>query len=357
MIKRLAVIVLSLIILVIPINAYDDVSEYITEEMEDALPEDILVEDGISYNALWNELIRCVTRILPGILHNMTSILSVVIIAAIFNTLGFSVVSAGIQSCLAYLSCGCIAMAVYSVLSSVWEEMVILLSRINTFMTTLTPVTTLLYSMGGNITTAAVNNTAMSIILTAFETLCYHGVRPMLQICFGFSIVSVFSGSIDLKPVAAFVRKTYTTVLVFAMTSMICILSLQNMLTRPKDSLSIRTIKFAAANSIPRVGGALGEAMATVGVGISAIRGNFGVLAILALAVMMLPSVISMWLNKISFSLMSAVCSVFGLTREESLISGAAELMNFALAITISSAMMFIISISVFATAQGVVGG
>lgn len=357
MIRRIAVTALMLIIFVMPINAYDDVSAYITDEMKEVLPDDIISEDDIDYNTLWDEFIDSITRILPVILHNMTSILSVIILSAVFNTLGTSVTSNGIQSCLGYLSTGCIAVAVYNILSSVWQEMTALLSRINTFMTALTPVTTLLYSMGGNITTAAVNNTAMSIILTVFETICYYGIKPMLQICFGFSIISAMSGSIDLKPVASFVRKTYTTVLVFVMTSMICILSLQNMLTRPKDSLGIRTIKFAAANSIPIVGGALGEAAATVGVGISAIRGSLGVLAILALLIMILPSVISMWLNKVSFSLMSAICSVFGLSKEQGLIAGAAELMNFALAITISSSMMFVISVSLFATAQSVNGG
>lgn len=357
MIKRIAVAALMLIVFIMPINAYDDVSEYITDEMADVLPSDIISEDNIDYSTLWNELTDSVSRILPGILHNMTSILSVVILSAVFNVLCVSVATKEVQNCLGYLSAGCIAVTVYNILSSVWQEMVALLSRINTFMTTLTPVTTLLYSMGGNISTAAVNNTAMAIILSIFETICYYGIKPMLQICFGFSIVSALSASIDLNPIASFVRKNYTTVLLFVMSSMICILSLQNMLTRPKDSLGIRTIKFAAANSIPIVGGALGEAAATVGAGISAIRGSLGVLAILALLIMIVPTVISMWLNKVSFSFMSAICSVFGLHKEQGLISGAAELMNFALAITVSSAVMFIISVSLFATAQTVVGG
>ncbi len=357
MMKSIITVIFSVLIFSLPINAYDGVSEYITEEMQELLPDDILIEDSINYDNLWEGFTDTLVIILPKILHNITSILSVVILSAIFNTLGTSVSNQGIRSCFGYLSSGCISMAVYNILSSVWEEMILLLSRINTFMTTLTPVTTVLYSMGGNITSAAVNNTAMGIILMIFETICYHGIKPMLAICFGFSIISAMSGSIDLRPVASFVRKTYTTVLIFTMTSMICILSLQNMLARPKDSLGIRTIKFAAANSIPIVGGALGEAAATVGVGISAIRGNFGVLAILALAIMILPTVISMWVNKISFTLMSAICSVFGLTKEQGVISGAAELMNFALAITISSAMMFIISISLFASAQAVSGG
>ncbi len=356
MIGRIVCIAVVLILFCTPIMAYD-ASEYITDEMEQNLPDGIVVDDRISYSTLLEEISKALGDTLPQVVKDTAVLLAVIILSALFGTLAGSVRTAGVQRCLGYLSTACIAMAVYNTLSSVWTEMSELLSRINTFMTTLTPVTTLLYSMGGNLTTAALNDTAMGIILTVFETVCFHCIKPMLQVCFGFSIISALSSGIDLRALGSFVRRTYTTVLMFVMSTMICILTLQNMLTRPKDSLGIRTVKFAAANSIPIVGSALGEAAATVGVGMSAIRGNFGVLAILALVMMILPPIISMWLNKISFSLMSAVCSVFGLTKEQEIISGGAELMNFALAITLSSAVMFIISIYLFATAQAVVGG
>ncbi|MBR6514334.1 MAG: hypothetical protein IKT46_05810 [Clostridia bacterium] len=358
MIKRIILVFLLLSMFALPATAYDDVSEYITEEMEELLPEDILEEEGgISYSSLWQVLKQGMGDVLAIAIRNITSVFAVVILSAVFSVLSSSVGSKGIQKALSYLCVGCIAMSVYSVLSSVWTDMTELLDKINTFMVSLTPVTTLLYSMGGNITAAAVNNTGMGIILTVFETICYHGITPMLRICFGFSLISALSGDINLAPIAKFVRRSYTTVIVFVMSSLICILSLQNMLTAPKDSLGIRTVKFAAANSIPIVGSALGEAAATVGVGISAIRGSLGVLAVLAIAIMVLPVIASMWVNKLSFSLMSSICAVFGLSKEEGLLSGAAELMNFALAITLSSSAMFIISISVFAMARVVMGG
>ncbi|MBQ4561828.1 MAG: hypothetical protein IJA55_05855 [Clostridia bacterium] len=347
-------VILTVSLLYCPVYADDDVSVYITEEMDELVPKGVYDDDNINYNAVLDEIIDSLGKFTPTLLRDMMSLLSVIILSAIFSVMCASVENNGIKHCLSYLSSGCIALLVYRILALIWQEMSALLSKIHTFMTTLTPVTTLLYSMGGNLTTATVNNTAMSIILSAFETICYYGIRPMLHICFGFSIVSVFSGGVDLKPIARFVRKSYTTVLMFVMSSMICILSLQNMLIRPRDSIGIRTVKFAAAKSIPIVGGALGEAAATVGTGIAAIRGTFGVLAIIALAIMILPVIISMWFNKFGLSFAAAICSILGLSKEESLISGAAELINFALAIIISSAAMFIISISMFASAQPV---
>ncbi len=356
--KRLIIIlVLVLLIFCQSVVASDDVEQYITDEMEKNLPEDIINEDDyIDYNVISDFIIKNLREVMPSVFRNLMSVLSVIIITALFSVFSSSLKSSGIRKCFSYLSSACIALVLYSILDSVWNTMNETLTDIHSFMMTLTPTTTLLYSLGGNITTAAVNNTAMGIILSVFETICYHGVRPMLQICFGFSVVSALSVSIELKPLVSFIRKTYTTVLVFVMSSMICILSLQNMLTQPKDSLGIRTVKFAAANSIPLVGGALGEAAATVGTGVVAIRGTFGVLAIIAILIMVIPGILSIWLNKISFSIGGAICSVFGSGKEAELVSGASELLNFALAIIVSSVVMFIISISIFAGAGSAIG-
>ena len=357
MCKILIISIVFFNLLGIPVCALDGVDEYVTEDMDKLLPPDVIGEEGIDYNKLWDELLDGVGEVAPGVIKNIGELFSVIILASVINLMCTSLKTKQIGPALCYLSSGCIAVSVYHVLSVIWESMSSLLEQINAFMITLTPVTTLLYSMGGNITTAALNNTAMGIILTVFETVCYHGIRPVLRICFGFGIVTVLSGDIDLSAIAKFVRKTYTTVLVFVMSSLICVLSLQNMLSVPKDSLGIRTVKFAAANSIPLVGGAIGEAAATVGAGIGDIRGSLGVLAIIAIAIMVLPVLLSMWMNKIALSFVAALCSVFGLKKEESIISSSAELINFALAITVSSAAMFIIDISIFATVRPVIGG
>ncbi len=354
--KRILCLTVVLMLLGMPVMA-DDVSEYITDDMEENLPDGIVGDEGISYKVIIDTVTKALKNVLPRVLGGMSALLAVIVLSALFSVLAGSVQSKGIQRGLGYLSTACIAVTVYNNLLNVWEAMAELMSRINGFMVTLTPVTTLLYATGGNLTTAAVNNTAMGIILTVFETICFHCIKPILQICFGFSIINALCEVVDLRRLGNFLRRTYTTVLLFVISSMIAILSLQNMLSASKDSLGMRTVKFAAANSIPIVGGALGEAAATVGVSMSAIRSSFGALAILALIMMIFPTVMSMWLNKISFSLMSAVCSVFGLTKEEGIVSGGAELMNFALAITVSSAVMFIISIYLFASAQAVVGG
>lgn len=358
MIKRLIAICVLLLLTAIPSYCYEDVRDYITPEMDEVLPSDILDEDNmIRYESLIELLLSGVSSSFQRVFKNLFVILGAVILSALFSMFSNTVCSEGIKNCFSFLSSACIAVMVFNILLGVWNDMSLLLADINSFMTAVTPVTTLLYSMGGNITTAAVNNTAMSIILTVFEKICYHGIRPMLQICFGFSVVSVLSGSMNLRPISGFVRKTYTTVLVFSISMMTCILSLQNLLSRSSDTLAMKTVKFASASSVPLVGGCLSEATETVASGIGAIRTTFGVLAILAVLIMILPELLTMWLNKMAFSVGSTVSSVFGLSREGELISDACELINFAIAITVTCSVMFIICIGIFAGASCSIGG
>ena len=358
MIRAAFLVILLVALMVTPSFAYEDVGEYITPEMEEYLPSDIIDEDNvINYDSLSDRLFSGMADMVKAVVSRLFTILGVVILTAVFSVYANTVCGEGLRKCFSFLSSAVVVIILFGILSDIWEEMSRLLEQINGFMTGLTPVTTVLYSLGGNVTTAAVNDSAMSLILTVFEKLCYHGIKPMLQICFGFSIASALSGNVNLKPISGLVRKTYTTVLVFSMSMMTCILSLQNLLTRSSDSLAMRTVKFASASSVPLVGGCLGEATETVAAGVISIRSTFGVLAILAIGIMVLPGILSLWLNKMAFSIGATLSSVFGLGKESELINDACELVNFAIAITVSCSVMFIICVAVFANASAAIGG
>ena len=355
--RYVIIFILTLMLLRMPIFAYESVEEYITPEIAEYIPDDILGEDNfINYNNFIDSVLSCLYANIRTITANIFVILGVVILSSVISIYAHSLGTPAISKCFSYLSSVCITVMIYGILMSVWEEMSSLLNDINVFMTATTPVTTLLYAMGGNVTTATVNNTAMSLILTAFEKICYYGIRPVLQICFGFSIISVLSPNVNLKFISRFIRKSYTSILVFSISLMTGILSLQNMLTRSSDSFALKTVKFASSATVPLVGGCLSQATETVASGIKSIRTTFGVMAILAILLMVAPWMFELLLNKFSFSIAAAISRVFGLNMEADIINDAAELLNFAFAITVSCAVMFIISIAVFAESSCAIG-
>jgi len=156
---------------------------------------------------------------------------------------------------------------------------------------------------------------------------------------------------------ARFVRSTYTTILVFSVSTLTTVMSMQSFLAGATDTLAGRSVRFASSVAVPIVGGALSEAAAGVAGSIGALKTSFGILGVLAIAVMVLPLLVKLWINKLALSLGGVICSVFGISREGELISSAAELINFALAITFSLSLMFIINLCIFAGAATALGG
>lgn len=363
MIKKLIIIILLILIFALNINADElTVDDYITDEMKDCLPDDILNEDAekgtvINYKTLISLVVNSFKDVLHDVFGNFFAIFGLVVISSCMNLFATTMKSGSLLKVFSYVSMLCFAVVLYGILNDLWGDMSELFSKINVLMNGITPATTVLYAIGGNVSTAAVTQAGMSVILTVFQDICYYGLRPILQICFGFSIVSCLSVTIDLTPIARFVRTTYTTVLVFVISLMTCIMTMQNMLSQSSDSLALRTVKFASSISVPLVGGALGDATSSLAVGLSSVKVTFGVLAVFSIFTMVLPVIISLWFNKIAFSLGGAVASLFGVSKEGMLISSASELINFAIAMVVSVSVMFIINIAVFAKSVSALGG
>ncbi|MBR5514622.1 MAG: hypothetical protein IKU52_00290 [Clostridia bacterium] len=363
MIKKLVLFLAVAFLLSFPSYCYEgDVSEYIPKEMQDKLPEDILEnskEAGsiINYEKIIDALLGFFKNSLKSVLKNFFTILSLVIISACFNMLCNSLQSEGIKRCFSYITSICFAVVLYKILDSLWTDMSVLFQDVNSFMNAVTPSITMIYVLCGNISSAAVNEAGTSIMLTVFQDICYYGIRPILQVCFGFSVVSCMSGSLNLAPISRFVRSTYTTILIFVISIMSFVMSLQTMLGQSGDSLGIHTVKFASSVAIPIVGGALSEATTSIARGVGMVKTSFGILAVIALAMMVLPTLINLWMNKLAFNLGCAVCSVFGIEKESELVSSAGELINFALAITCAVSVMFILNIALFSRASVALGG
>lgn len=363
MIRKICVV--SVVIILFSFTSYcyeiPKTEDYISSEIMDILPSDCINCEGeypiIDYSAVLSEIAQAISDIFLPILKSFFSIIAVIIICATFKVMGQGLQSKNTLEIFNYISVCCIAIILYQNLNVIWEDLSSLFEKIYSFMNTVTPSVTLLYALGGNVVSAAVSQSMTSIILTVFSDIFYHTLKPILQICFGFCIVSCVTGSINLKPISAFVRRIYTTVLVAIITLMTAVMSFQTILNSNGDSLAAKTVKLVSATGIPIVGGALGEAISGLGAGIGVIRSSFGVLCVIALLLMILPVFIGMWLKKASLSFSNAVCAVFSLEREAELIGAASELINFAIALCVSASVLFIANITIFSKCAVAAGG
>ena len=138
---------------------------------------------------------------------------------------------------------------------------------------------------------------------------------------------------------------------------MSAVLSFQNTLAESNDSMMIRTAKLASGSFVPIIGGAVSEATGTVAAGLNTLKATLGVVSIIALAASVAPLLISLWFNKLSFLLGSALCEVLSLDRESGYLKSSGELIDFAIAIISAVTLVFVINLMIFAKSAAVLGG
>jgi stage III sporulation protein AE len=203
--------------------------------------------------------------------------------------------------------------------------------------------------MGGNVRAAAVNHSVMSAFLTLLETFCAASVLPIAGICLALALLDALNGGIDLRPLAALIKRTYVLALSFVMLLLCGVLGLQSTLAKAGDSLALRTAGFAAGSFLPVVGGSISQTLGTVAGSISYLRAVAGTGAILVLFFTFLPTFLSILLTRIAFLLGGSVAKLLGADGEEKILAEFGAVWGYFLAVIAALFVMLTFSLTLFA--------
>lgn len=195
------------------------------------------------------------------------------------------------------------------------------LKRLCTLVNSMIPMVGVLLASGGNVTAAVSETSMLGIFIIFCENFCSLTLFPVLSACTAFAAASAFSDKSGLDGVARGIKKTFTLLLSFMALIFSAVMSGQTLLSSKADSLGAKTAKFAAGTFIPVVGGTVGEALRTVAAGIEYLRASVGVGAIVIICTMLLPTLISLVLGRISLSVCTTVASFLGLSKEAAILN------------------------------------
>lgn len=285
---------------------------------------------------------------LPSVIKSFSSILALVLILSIFNTLKISFSSEGLKKAFSICSTLAVSTSVFAIIASVCELCVDYLQAICGAMNAFTPLMSGIMVMTGAISSASISNASFMLFLTIVENFIIIALVPIVKTSFSFSVVSSISGGFDLGGISRFIKNTFTGICVLLMSIFSFVLSFQSTLTQSVDSISMRTARFAIGNFIPIVGGFLSETLKTISSSMSYVKSSCGVIAIIVLISLTLPVVISLLLYRLSFNLISGISKAIGLDEECKIFDEATGLCSFILAITCLSVVVFIFAITIF---------
>jgi hypothetical protein len=99
---------------------------------------------------------------------------------------------------------------------------------------------------------------------------------------------------------------------------------------------------------VPLVGASINDSLRTITSSIGIIKSSTGVLGIFIIFLMVLPIIIYLILNKISFGLLASIAKSLLNDKESGILDEANSLCTYFLTLVCSSSVLFIIAITVF---------
>lgn len=285
---------------------------------------------------------------MDDVIKSFTALLCVIVIASLFNILQKSFSSDAVKNTFAMFSSLCVSLTVFNICLTLCRGAVYYIQLLCNVMNAFLPVMTTMYILNGSISTAAVSNVSMLLFISVTEGILIVALLPLVKICMCFSLVGSINESCNLSGISKVIKNAFTSVIVFVMSVFSFIFSYKNIIAQSNDSLSIRTAKFAVSSFIPIVGSSVSDALKTVSSSLALVKSSCGVIAIIVIALIVLPVIISLLLNRLSFGICSGIASVIGCERESKMLEEASSLCGFILALTVCTALLFIFAITLF---------
>jgi stage III sporulation protein AE len=346
---------------------YLDMLDGLPDEVADLLPEKLFsnnVEDitegakeALDFNYIVGAIASQLGLKLKSILKMSALILGVLILSSVLNSAKSSFSSEGVSRAFSTLSACALFLSAIGYQLSIIQSVSDFFRRICLFTNTLVPLMGVLYAMGGNVATAVVNHSSLVIFMSIVENFCSKSAIAITGICIAFASVSAIMSEISIGSISAFFKKTYTQGLGFFMSIFVTVMGAQSLIAGRADTLAGKAAKFAVGNLIPTVGSALAGTLGTVGGSVEYIRASIGTVGIVAIILMLAPTLITLILAKFAFGLLEGAADILGCSTEKKVISELSSINGFLLAVSAICSVCLIFIMAMFAKCSAAAGG
>lgn len=275
-------------------------------------------------------------------------LLAVTLISAALSAVSAQSGSGALRAVMRFCSLGGIFCASGYIFYSHFERLEDFFGRLATFINGMIPITATIWALGGNVTTASAGSATLYCFLTVFEKLWAASAVPIFAVLLMLGFCDVLCAELKTGRVLGTVKRIYGFFLGLTMTILLSSLAAQTTLTAVADSVTARTGRLVTSTVIPIVGGNLGESLRTVASSVIYLKSIFGIGGIIIVALLTLPTAISLLLTRFSFGIASTFADILGCEDESKLLSGFSDAYGCVLAVVAGSGMTFVLSFCIF---------
>lgn len=334
-------------------DVYQDFLESLPPPILERLPEGALSDNAedvggavgemSSFSFLLRTVFSLVGLHLEDCIKLLCSIVGILILSSICRIFCASLKRPEIARAFSLMITLIITVTIFATGFGTIESTVSYFRTLNTFTGTAVPLMGSLYVMGGNAAAAVATSAGLSLFMTVLEEIVGRSIVPFCGICLALALIGACEGGPRLSGLLTSLKKNYTLVLSFFMMLLLAMLSSQTVLGASKDTLAMRSMKFAAGNVIPIVGGSVGELFRSVSASVGYMRSAVGICGVLLLLLLMLPTLVELILARATWQICSFFAEILGCDGEKRLLDEFASINGYLIAaVAICSSVLFL---------------
>lgn len=295
----------------------------------------------------WEALIGWVKDALFGTVSSLVVILGILVLSSLAAGLAGEGETSAVKM-FSVLSSAAVALEVTRAAASTVEAVTSYMTRLCAMMNAMLPVMNAVYISSGRVTQMAVNSSALMTYITVTENISANILAPVAGTVLALVCASAIAGRVNISPVIETLKKGLLIVITFLTVIFSFVMGIQSSLAAGADSLAARAVKFAVEGTVPIVGGAVSEAVTTVGASLSMIRKGCGAAGIVLILLILLPTLIRLCIVKLSLFVCRIAADLLGCDGPSAVINEASSALSVFAALAAMSGVIFIFAVTLF---------
>lgn len=206
----------------------------------------------------------------------------------------------------------------------------------------------------GGITTGFSTNTTLLILAQGLSFISSNVFMPIVNCYLALGVTSSLRYELNLDKLLSSVKKIIKTCISFVSGVFVSVLSVKTAVAGRADMLGLRSIRFAINSVVPVIGSSISEGLLSIQAYSSLIKSSVGIVGVVAVALVFLPSIIEVVLWRISLTLCVIVSDVFGDKSVSAVLNAFLNTLLLINVILILSMVTTVISFGILIAAGGV---
>lgn len=349
-------------------EGYNEVlQEFDLSAFEEELDEDsynLLSELGLEdfdYNTIINFSISDFLSQIKGIINDSAKtplescaiILVIILLSSLFQSFKQTVGDTQMTSAVSTVSAVIVAIILITKMKLTISSACTAISVCSDFVFAFIPAFCIIVATSGNTVAAFSTNTLLLSLAQALNFISNSVFLPLSNCFLAIGICSGIRDELNLRSFIANMKKYLITGISVCATVFVSVLSIKTAVASSADAIGLRSVRFAINSVVPVIGGAISEGLLSIQAYSSLIKSSVGIVGIIAVALVFLPSILNVSFWRLFLSLCGVISDIFSDRSVSSVLKAFTDALMIMNVILILSMVTTIISIGILIAAKG----